>query len=146
MTRLTGLALDLMVAFSRILSTQAQQEIKTASSNPKTPTLVVELDSDTRENGDEGHKTTFGWGFSMCMIDMCQVIKEVQMVSTQLGFPIFLRVNCNLQLSPKNVFATLALVAQQRWTSTDCKSRRYYRNDISIQPAPGQQDHRGYVA
>ncbi|KAF8950621.1 hypothetical protein BGZ52_001953, partial [Haplosporangium bisporale] len=79
MTRLTCLALDLMVAFSRILSTQAQQEIKTASSNLKTPALVVELDSDTRENGDDGHKTTFGWGFSMCMIDMCQVIKEVQM-------------------------------------------------------------------
>ncbi|KAF9381500.1 hypothetical protein CPB97_007716 [Podila verticillata] len=85
MTRLTGLALDLMVAFSRILSTQAQQEIKTASSNPKTPTLVVELDSDTRENGDEGHKTTFGWGFSMCMIDMCQVIKEVQMWHSKGG-------------------------------------------------------------
>jgi hypothetical protein len=102
MTRLTCLALDLMIAFSRILSTLAQLEIKTASSKPKTPTLVVELDSDTRENGCEVHKTTFGWGFSMCMIDMCQVIKEVQMVSRQTAwFPIFLRVNYNLQLSPK---------------------------------------------
>ncbi|KAI9231620.1 MAG: hypothetical protein BYD32DRAFT_430373, partial [Podila humilis] len=89
MTRLTCLALDLMVAFSRILSTQAQQEIKTASSNLKTPALVVELDSDTRENGDDGHKTTFGWGFSMCMIDMCQVIKEVQMWHSKGGRLLF---------------------------------------------------------
>ncbi|KAF9301053.1 hypothetical protein BGZ74_007193, partial [Mortierella antarctica] len=86
-TRLTGLALDLMIAFSRILSTQAQQEIKIATSKPITPTLVVQLDSDnnTRGIGDSVHKKTVGWGFSECMVDMYQVIKEIQTWNSKGG-------------------------------------------------------------
>ncbi|KAF9329526.1 hypothetical protein BG006_007390 [Podila minutissima] len=85
-TRLTGLSLDLIIAFSRILSTQAQQEIKIATSKPSTPTLVVQLDSDndTRGIGDNAHKTV-GWGFSMCMVDMYQVIKEIQTWNSKGG-------------------------------------------------------------
>ncbi|KAG0018956.1 hypothetical protein BGZ81_010012 [Podila clonocystis] len=87
MTRLTGLALDLIIAFSRILSTAAQKEIKTATSKPKSPTLVIELDSDddTKGNRDDVHKKIVGWGFSMCMVDMYQVLKEVQTWNSKDG-------------------------------------------------------------
>ncbi|KAG0357350.1 hypothetical protein BG005_003627 [Podila minutissima] len=82
-----GAQLSNVILHDGILSTQAQQEIKIATSKPITPTLVVQLDSDnnTRGIGDNVHMKTVGWGFSVCMVDMYQVIKEIQTWNSKGG-------------------------------------------------------------
>ncbi|KAF9412471.1 hypothetical protein BGZ94_001033, partial [Podila epigama] len=78
MTRLTGLAEDLLIAFSRVLSSQALVEVRNATTKPKNQELVVELDAATETDDDTDDMNTFRWGFSKCMLDMHNVVKEVQ--------------------------------------------------------------------